>query len=154
KIKKHYDNEAAWTFGKRDDYKFYRATEDALWAFEPHVAEAILLDWLKESQVPVVFGERLDRAPGKGVRQDSTKRISEIVMESGKNFKGKVFIDATYEGDLMAAAGVSYTVGREANAAYGETLDGVQPKLNNHLHRFVVKVDPYVTPGDLKSGLL
>src|SRR5438132_5817182 len=75
-------------------------------------------------------------------------------MESAKTFAGKLFLDATYEGDLMAAAGVSYTVGREANSKYGETLNGVQRKLNAHLHRFLVKVDPYVKPGDRDSGLL
>ncbi len=80
-------------------------------------------------------------------------RIASITMLSGKTFHGKAFIDATYEGDLMAAAGVSYTVGREANAKYGESLNGVQTK-NSHSHRFVVAVDPYVTPGDPKSGLV
>ena len=75
-------------------------------------------------------------------------------MESGKTFAAKMFIDATYEGDLMAAAGVSYTVGREPNAKYGETLNGVARKWNTHNHRFTVKVDPYVKPGDPTSGLL
>jgi hypothetical protein len=65
-----------------------------------------------------------------------------------------MFIDATYEGDLMAAAGVSYHVGREANSVYGETLNGVQPKLNVKLHRFTKAVDPWVKPGDSASGLL
>jgi hypothetical protein len=75
-------------------------------------------------------------------------------MESGRTFAGKQFIDATYEGDLMAAAGVSYHVGREANDVYGETLNGVQPKLNVKNHRFVKGVDPFVKPGDPSSGLL
>ena len=65
-----------------------------------------------------------------------------------------MFIDATYEGDLMAAAGVTYHVGREANDVYGETLNGVQPKLNVKNHRFTQPVDPYVKPGDPASGLL
>ncbi len=105
----------------------------------------------KDAKVEVVFGERLDRA--KGVKLDG-KRIVSITMESGKTFAGKMFIDATYEGDLMAAAGVSYTVGREANAQYGETLNGVAKRWNTHSHRFTAKVDPYVKPGDPKSGLL
>ena len=75
-------------------------------------------------------------------------------MESGRTFAGKMFIDATYEGDLMAAAGVSYHVGREANSVYGETLNGVEPKLNVKNHRFMKAVDPYVKPGDPASGLL
>src|SRR5207248_1879056 len=80
--------------------------------------------------------------------------ITSVVMESGKSFAGKMFVDATYEGDLMAAAGVSYAVGREANRKYGETLNGLARKWNLHNHRFVVKVDPYVKPGDPDSGLL
>src|SRR5207248_7735991 len=54
----------------------------------------------------------------------------------------------------MAAAGVAYTVGREPNAKYGETLNGVARKWNLHNHRFTVKVDPFVKPGDPKGGLL
>ena len=68
-------------------------------------------------------------------------------MESGKEFAGRMFVDATYEGDLMAKAGVSYTVGREANSQYGETLNGVQTK-NATKHQFVAGVDPYVKKGD------
>ena len=74
----------------------------------------------REAKVPVFKGERLDLKTG--VKKDAaTGRIVSITMEGGKTFAGKVFIDATYEGDLMAKAGVSYTVGREANAQYGET---------------------------------
>jgi FAD-dependent oxidoreductase family protein len=151
RVKKHYDNPAAWTHQKRDEYPFYRARDDAMWTFEPKVAEEILRAMLAEAKVPVVSGERLERA--KGVRLDG-KRISSIATESGKTFAGKMFIDATYEGDLMAAAGVSYTVGREPNRQYGETLNGVARKWNTHLHRFTVKVDPYVKAGDPTSGLL
>jgi hypothetical protein len=86
-------------------------------------------------------------------------------MESGRAFYGKVFIDATYEGDLMAAAGVSYALGREANSQYGETLNGVQPEeFNSNLlggkssnainHNFVDGVDPFVVKGKDESGLL
>jgi hypothetical protein len=75
-------------------------------------------------------------------------------MESGKTFTGKMFLDATYEGDLLAAAAVPFHVGREANAKYNETLNGIQKQKNNHNHRFTAKVDPYVIPGDPKSGLL
>jgi hypothetical protein len=106
---------------------------------------------LAEAKVEVVIGERLDRA--RGVKLDG-KRIASIAMESGKTFAGKMFIDATFEGDLMAAAGVSYTVGREANRQYGETLNGAARKWNVSNHRFTVKVDPFVEPGYPKSGLL
>ncbi|HJZ58687.1 MAG TPA: FAD-dependent oxidoreductase [Gemmataceae bacterium] len=151
RVKKHYDDPKSWTHEKPESYPFYRPKEDAMWAFEPRVAEQLLRAMLDEHKVPVVYGERLDRA--KGVKLDG-KRIMSITTESGKTFAGKVFIDATYEGDLMAAAGVSYTVGREPNTKYGETLNGVARKWNQHLHRFTVKVDPFVKPGDPKSGLV
>src|SRR5438552_7071438 len=70
----------------------------------------------------------------------------------GLEIEAKVFIDATYEGDLMAKAGVSYAVGRESAAQYGEPLNGVRAK--TPLHQFLTKVDPYVTPGDPGSGLV
>jgi hypothetical protein len=153
RVKKHYDRPEAWTYEKPEQYKLYRRDDDAMWTFEPHVAEQLLRDMLAEHKVPVVLGERLDRALGKGVKLDG-KRITAIVTESGKVFAGKVFIDATYEGDLMAAAGVSNAVGREPNVKYGETLDGAARKWNTHNHRFTVKVDPFGKPGDKSSGLL
>ena len=153
RVKRHYDRPEAWVHEKPEQYKFYRKGDDAMWTFEPHVAEAIFRAMLAEEKVPVVFSERLDRAPGKGVKLDG-KRITAVVTESGKVFTGRMFLDATYEGDLMAAAGVSYAVGREPNAKYGETLDGVARKWNTHNHRFVVRVDPFTRPGDPKSGLL
>ncbi len=135
--------------------EFYRRLgkaygKDEAWKFEPHVAEQVFNEMIREAEVPVVFGERLDLAGG--VRKQGT-RIREIVMESGRTFRGRVFIDATYEGDLMALAGVSYVVGREANAVYGETLNGVQTHNATH-HQFVKPVDPYIVPGDPSSGLL
>jgi hypothetical protein len=153
RVKKHYDQPAAWVHQKPEQFPLYRPKDDAMWTFEPHVAEQVFNDLVREHKVPVVLGERLDRSPGKGVKLDG-KRITAIVMESGKTYGGKVFIDATYEGDLMAAAGVTYAVGREANSKYGETLNGVQKAGNVHNHRFTVKVDPYIKPGDPKSGLL
>jgi hypothetical protein len=153
RLKKHYDRPEAWKYQKPENYQFYRPQEVAIWTFEPHVAERTYDEYVKEHKIPVVREERLDRAPGKGVKKDG-QRITAIVMESGKSFGGKMFIDATYEGDLMAAAGVSYAVGREPNSKYDETLNGVARAHNTHLHRFVVKVDPYVKPGDPNSGLL
>lgn len=153
RVKKHYDQPTAWKYEKPEQYKLYRKDDDAMWTFEPHVAEKIMRAMLAELKVPVFYRERLDRTAGKGVvLQD--RQLRAIRMESGKTFRGQVFIDATYEGDLMAAAGVSYTVGREANAKYRETLNGVQRTKNIHNHRFLVKVDPYVKPGDPTSGLL
>ncbi len=98
----------------------------------------------------MVFKERLDLKSG--VVKTGAK-IASIRMESGKVFRAKMFIDASYEGDLMAKASVSYHVGREANALYGETINGMQMAKTIH-HQFVKPVDPYRIPGDPKSGLL
>jgi hypothetical protein len=153
RIHQHYANDAVWKYQKRDEYKSRRGgpvDQDTMWTFEPHVAEAIYGAMVRENKIPVVLGERLDLKSG--VKMDG-QRITAIVMESGKTFRGRMFIDATYEGDLMAKAGVSYTVGREANSQYGETLNGVQTR-QAKFHQFVKKVDPYVKPGDPSSGLL
>jgi hypothetical protein len=123
---------------------------DENWTFEPHVAEATFEAMIAEAKVPVVRGERLDLKEGV-TKEDGA--ITAIRMESGKAYRGKVFIDATYEGDLMAKAGVPYHVGRESNATYGETLNGVQTKQAIY-HQFEVPIDPYVVPGDPSSGLL
>src|SRR5206468_1689382 len=129
RVKKHYDDPKAWVHERREQYSGYRPRDDAMWTFEPKVAEQLLRAMLTEHKVPVVLGERLDR--GKGVKLDG-KRIASIATESGQVFGGRMFIDATYEGDLVAVAGVSYTVGREPNRKYGETLDGVARKWNLH----------------------
>jgi hypothetical protein len=148
----HYAHESSWKFQTRAQYKEGRQAqgEAEMWTFEPHVAEETLRAMLKEAQVPLVFEKRLDLA--KGVQKNGT-RITVIVMEDGTVFPGKIFIDATYEGDLMAKAGVEYTVGREANAQYGETLNGVQTAQATK-HQFSKPVDPYIKPGDPASGLL
>lgn len=154
RVRKHYSDPANWKYEKPEQYRSGRGSEagqeDAMWTFEPSVAERILDELAKEAGVVVVKGERLDLQ--KGVVKTGG-RIASIRMESGKTVIGKMFVDATYEGDLMAKAGVSYTVGREANSQYGETLNGVQTK-NATKHQFVAGVDPYVKKGDKASGLL
>lgn len=130
--------------------QFYRDVgrhygEDEVWNFEPHVAAKVYDEWIESSGVTVYACEFLDRA----VMQDG--RIHSIRMLSGLEVTARYFIDATYEGDLMARAGVSYTVGREGNDVYGETLNGIQVR---HLHQFSHPVDPYVVAGDPSSGLL
>ncbi len=119
------------------------------WTFEPHVAEKIYDDWCAETKVTVVRNQRLDLKSG--VVKNGA-RIKTIAMESGRQYGGTMFIDATYEGDLIAKAGVKYAVGREANTQYGETLNGVQ--LGSKSHQFKSAVDPYIKPGDPNSGLL
>ncbi|MEM7310785.1 MAG: FAD-dependent oxidoreductase [Planctomycetota bacterium] len=150
RVRAWYADDAHWVRGERGPAAGWRDGEDAMWRFEPHVAERIFEDLLAEAGVSVVCGERLDR--GDGVALDG-QRLTQVRMESGAAFAGRMFIDATYEGDLMAAAGVPYTVGRESNATYGESLNGVQTA-NAVFHQFVAQVDPYVVPGDPTSGLL
>ena len=128
--------------------------ERTMWIFEPSVAEKVFEDYVKEFGLTVLRDEWLDRA--KGVRL-ADGRIAEITMLSGKKFAGKMFIDATYEGDLLAAAGVSYHVGREANSVYGEEWNGNQVGILHHGHHFgAVKkpISAYKVPGDPSSGLL
>lgn len=140
------------------------------WQFEPRAAEQVFEQYIDEAGVEVLYSRRL-----KNVEKDGT-RITQVTLEYAGDGGGspdlvvaaKMFIDATYEGDLMALAGASYFVGREANADYDESYNGVQyPAIN---HQFpdgsppVVimdgtpemgpPVDPYVVPGDPSSGLL
>lgn len=146
RVKQHYAKADAWKQEKQRG----TGNEDTMWFFEPHVAEQIYRKLLDEHKVPVVYGERLDLQSG--VTKEG-QRITAIKMESGRTFRGKQFIDCTYEGDLMAKAGVQYTVGREANATYKETLNGVQTKQAKS-HQLVAGVDPYVKKGDKSSGRL
>ena len=118
--------------------------EEIAWYPEPHVAEKILNDWVKEAGVRVVLGQRLREK--NGVKK-SAARVTEIIMEGGTAFQGKIFVDASYEGDLMAQAGVSYTVGRESTAQYGESLAGVRPK--DKAHQFDFPVPAYDAKGKL-----
>jgi hypothetical protein len=152
RVKQYYDQPGAWKFESREAYRSLRQRpdDDAMWTFEPAVAERLCQELLQESQVEVVLGERLDLQQGVSKQAN---RITLLRMESGRLFAGQVFLDCTYEGDLLARAGVSYHVGREANATYGETLNGVQTH-NAVYHQFMPGVDPFVTPGDARSGLL
>jgi hypothetical protein len=152
RVRRHYENDTSWKYERRADFRGsgHDPKEDAAWTFEPHVAEKICNELIREQKLPVAFSQRLDLS--KGVKKAGT-RIVAITMESGETYRGKIFIDAGYEGDLMARAGVSYHVGRESNKTYGETLNGVQVRHATH-HQFIKRVDPYQRPGDASSGLL
>ncbi len=132
--------------------KYYGKDDGAQWKFEPHIAERVFEDLIREYEILVDRNEWLNRKPGEGVVM-AGGRIVSITMLSGKSYRGKMFIDATYEGDLMAAAGVSYTVGREANSQYNETLNGVQINNARH-HQFKNNISAYKVSGDPSSGLL
>jgi flavin-dependent dehydrogenase len=116
------------------------------WTFEPKVAEATFTAMLTEHAVTVHFHQRLSEV------SRANGSICELRTEAGDAWSGKVFIDASYEGDLLAAAGVSYHVGREGNACYGEIHNGVS--WGHPGHNFKLAVDPYVVPGRPESGLL
>jgi hypothetical protein len=166
-IGKYYQIPENWKWQNRRDYIDEGQTrtakgEDAMWTFEPSAALKVYHQMLSHEKVDIVYGERLNRETGV-IKKEG--RIVSIEMENGKRYTGKMFIDATYEGDLMAAAKVSYSVGRESNNEYGETLNGVQANRinrtlkwtlsrNAHNHNFIDAVDPYVVKGDPSSGLL
>ena len=161
RVWKRYDDGAAWTWQKREEYgnkgqgtPAIDGAQRTMWIFEPRVAEQIFEDLVREHAIPVHRNEWLNRE--RGVRKTGA-RITTITTLSGKTYAGRMFIDATYEGDLMAAAGVDYHVGREAMSAYGETWNGVQTGVLHHRHHFGVlptKISPYVRPGDPSSGVL
>ena len=152
----HYTDDAAWRWEKREDYPnrgqgppaLNPETEIAA-TFEPSAATAVFHALLEEYGVNVVVA-RLDLE--NGVEMDGD-RIRAIRTEDGRVFPGKMFIDASYEGDLLPGAGVSFTTGRESNATYNENINGIQTALatKNQLRN---GIDPYVVPGDPASGLL
>lgn len=166
-IRQYYNKPENWKWQKPAEYKDGGQTrteehEPTMWTFEPSAALTVFHEMLKNEKVELVYHQRLNRETGVRMKKGM---ITAIAMESGDEYEGKMFIDATYEGDLMAAAGVSYTVGREANNEYGENLNGIQFSLEaktitgNHSrnsinHNFVDGVDPYVKKGDPASGLL
>jgi hypothetical protein len=153
-----YDRPGAWRWQDRAAYgnrgqgtPAMDGKGRAMWVFEPHVAERVFEEMVRDAGITVHRDEWLDRSGGGVAMQDG--RITSITMLSGKVYAGRMFIDATYEGDLMAAAGVRYAVGREANSTYGETLNGVQIT-NARAHQFKNDVSGYKVPGDPSSGLL
>ena len=166
-IKKYYDNPYSWVWEERTEYRDEGQTrtgsgEDAMWTFEPSAALKVYYNMIQDLDINIVYNQRLNRASGISKYASTIKSIS---MESGETYYGKMFIDATYEGDLMAAAGISYTVGRESNTQYGESLNGIQANdygntltgnvsYNNVHHNFINGVDPYIIKGDPSSGLL
>ena len=127
----------------------YGALEN--WVFEPSVAEKVYKDYIERGNVDVLYGHRILSANKQGTSITSIK-LENIEKFCGRtSVKAKVFIDCSYEGDLMACSGVEYVVGREPNSQYGETWNGVQMLQN---HQFPDGVDPYVEKGNPESGLL
>ena len=158
RIWQYYNKDQAWRWQKREDYgnrgqgtKAVDGSKRTMWIFEPHVAESVFEDYIKEFKIKTFRNEWLNRSSG--IQKNNSKLVSFTTL-SGKVFKGKVFIDATYEGDLMASSGVSYHVGRESTKTYDEKWNGVQTGVLHHQHWFWENISPYKIPGDSTSGLL
>jgi len=167
-VKKYYLKPENWKWQKRNEYSGggqskTELKEDAMWTFEPSAALKILQNMIGEEQyIDLIYNQRINRK--EGVRKIKGT-ITEIIMESGFHYKGKMFVDASYEGDLMAAAGIHYTTGREDNNSFGESLNGIQANdssktllnnisVNGRNHNFMTGVDPYIKKGDPSGGLL
>ena len=158
RVWQHYNTTEAWNWQKKEEYGnkgqgtiAMDGENRTMWIFEPHVAEKVFEDLVAEEQIRVDRDEWLDRKNGVEMKDGN---IVSITTLSGKKYSGKMFLDTTYEGDLMAAAGVSYHVGREGKEVYGEEWNGVQTGVLHHKHWFASDISPYVVPGDPSSGLL
>jgi hypothetical protein len=154
----HYNDSLAWKWEKHAEFGnkgqgtvAMDGENRTMWIFEPHVAEQVFEDLVRENHIKVMRDEWLDRKDGV---KKSDGKVNSFSTLSGNHYYGKMFIDATYEGDLMAAAGVSYTIGREANSVYGETYNGVQADIRERGHFFKDPIDPWKIPGRKESGLL
>lgn len=154
----HYQKQESWQWQEASEYGnkgqgnvAIDGDNRTMWIFEPHAAELVFDQLIEENDIGIYREEWLDRDGG--VSMNGT-RIKSIQTLSGKVFEGRVFIDATYEGDLMAAAGISYHVGREGCDAYGEKWNGVQTGVLHHGHHFKKDISPYIIPGDPGSGVL
>jgi hypothetical protein len=157
-IYRHYQNPESWKWQKQSEYGNVGQGNPAIdgenrtmWIFEPHAAEEAFENLISNSKVDVHRSELLNRESGI-VKKNGA--IVSIKTMSGNTYTGKVFIDASYEGDLMALAGVKYTIGRESGDTYKEQFNGIQKEVFHHDHHFKVNVDPYKIPGDPSSGLL
>jgi hypothetical protein len=159
RIYKYYENPETWIFQKKNEYgnagqgtPAIDGKHKTMWIFEPNIAEKVFEDFIKENQIKVYRDEWLDRE--KGVKKENNYIVS-IKTLSGKIYKGKIFIDASYEGDLMAASGIKYFVGRESNKLYHEHHNGNQLGVFDHKHNFKHrKISPYINPKDPNSGIL
>ncbi|MBV6640598.1 MAG: FAD-dependent oxidoreductase [Cyclobacteriaceae bacterium] len=158
RIFNYYAEDSTWKWQKKSEYgnkgqgtPAIDGANRTMWIFEPHIAENVFEDFVREYDIKIFRDEWLDRSGG--VEMADGKIIAMTTL-SGKRFAGKAFIDATYEGDLMAEANVSYHVGRESKDTYGEEWNGIQTGVLHHQHWFWADISPYVVPGDPSSGVL
>jgi FAD dependent oxidoreductase len=156
RIYRHYQDDAAWNWQTRASFgnsgqggpAFNAATEISS-VFEPKVAESVFKAMIREAKVPVITG-RLDLNNGVVM---AGNRIAHIRLEDGREVAGKMFIDASYEGDLLPGARVSFTLGREPNSTYNEGYNGIQAARATK-NQLPDGIDPHVVPGNPASGLL
>ncbi|KAK0388551.1 hypothetical protein NLU13_4794 [Sarocladium strictum] len=167
KVYQRYQNNTLWTKQSRTTYVDKRiqaqpgvAVDEKLkvqWTFEPRIAQQILEDWVKEEKVPVFRNISIKQSKQGVTKQGAT--ITSLVAENGTVFRGKMFIDAGYEGDLMDAAGIPWNIGRESEQQYNESVAGIrinnQGKQNLDISKDEsLNIDPYITKGKPSSGLI
>ena len=160
RVYQEYKDPKNWYAEKRSEFggqgqgtKAINEKEKTMWIFEPRIASIVYNKWLAEyPNITIHKGQYLDRDNGVEMKN---KRIVSITTLAGNKYIGKMFIDAGFEGDLMASAGCEYTTGRESNAQYNEDFNGYRDSLRHNYHNFGgVRVDPYKIKGDPSSGLL
>ena len=163
RVYQHYQQPESWQWQEKSEFgnrgqgtPAIDGENRTMWLFEPHVAEKIYDNFIEEYNITVHRDEWLNRKDEEGVVKENGRIVS-IKTLSGNIYEGKMFIDATYEGDLMAKAGVDYHVGREANSVYEENWNGVQTGVYHHNHYFepgVDQIEPYYSPGNPASGII
>jgi len=163
-VRAHYAKPSSWRWQQPEDYKDHGQTrtlqtEESMWTFEPSAASFIFEKWKQQSGIQILFSQRVDRtgATASGVRGLGAEMEGPILRrfhtEAGDSFSASQFIDATYEGDLMAVSGVSYVIGREPNWEFGETLNGVQ-FAQAKMHQLRPGISAFRVANDPTSGLL
>jgi len=147
-IYSYYKSRSDWS--AQTTQKNAKSTAGMQLAFEPHVASEIINKWLSTPGIRIIKNKRIDRS----IKQEiSNQVVRSITLEGGDIVEGKIFIDASYEGDLMASCGISYRLGREAADEFGEALNGIQCELATNC-QLPPGISPYKTPNDPSSGLI
>ncbi|RGP81043.1 hypothetical protein FLONG3_832 [Fusarium longipes] len=158
KVYSHYQKSTSWSQETRSGYLGRKIgaqpgpaideSKKVQWTFEPKVAEYLLEKWMKDGKIPLFRNRAIDRSQGSVVKKNG--QIASFKTLTGDVFQGKMFIDASYEGDLMEAAGISWRTGRESTDDYSESVAGFRLGALEQLS----KVDPYKEKGKPSSGLL
>jgi len=159
RLYQYYQTPAAWKWQKKEEYgnkgqgtPAIDGASRTMWIFEPQAAEQVFEDFVKENSLIIYRNEWLDRTANGVIKKSGN--IRSLRTLSGHIYRGEMFIDASYEGDLMASAGVSYHVGRESNTIYGEKWNGIQSGVFQHGHHFKADISSYKIANDPMSGLL